>query len=99
MLSVALPRGDAHDITLPAAAVMAGTEAGRGSVFVIDGASQTLKRRAIRTDGQLLPGGRVAVTQGLRAGEQVVVAGTAVLNEGQSVVTYRAQTLLQGARS
>ena len=99
VLSVALPRGDAHDITLPAAAVMAGTEAGRGSVFVIDGASQTLKRRAIRTDGQLLPGGRVAVTQGLRAGEQVVVAGTAVLNEGQSVVTYRAQTLLQGARS
>ena len=75
VLSVALPRGDAHDITLPAAAVMAGTEAGRGSVFVIDGASQTLKRRAIRTDGQLLPGGRVAVTQGLRAGEQVVVAG------------------------
>ncbi|MEK7985766.1 efflux RND transporter periplasmic adaptor subunit [Burkholderia contaminans] len=99
VLPVALPRGEAHDITLPAAAVMAGTEAGRGSVFVIDGASHTLKRRAIRTDGHLLPGGRVAVTQGLRAGEQVVVAGTAVLNEGQSVVTYRAQTILQGARS
>jgi multidrug efflux pump subunit AcrA (membrane-fusion protein) len=78
---------------------MPGAVAGQGSVYVVDAASGTLARRAVRIDpATLLPGGRVALTQGLKAGDQVVVAGTAFLAEGQRVVVHAPQTVLQEQR-
>lgn len=95
-VSVELPRERAQAFTLPVSAVMPGVETGRGSVFVIDGG--TLQRRTVHTERRPIPGGRIAITDGLRAGEQVVVAGTAFLSDGQSVVAHESQTVLQGAR-
>lgn len=98
VVSVELPRDGARAITLPATAVLPGTEAGRASVFVVDSDSGTLQRRTVQTEDRLLPDGRVAISAGLNVGERVVVAGTAFLNDGQSVVVHPAQTILQGAR-
>jgi len=94
-VAVELPRQDALRLTLPATALMPGAGAGQASVFVLD--EGVLERRTIQAGKQLLAGGRVAVTDGLRGGEQVVVAGTAFLHEGQRVAPHRPGTALAGA--
>ncbi|WP_205527557.1 efflux RND transporter periplasmic adaptor subunit [Halomonas sp. JS92-SW72] len=83
-------------VTLPITAIMPGTEVGKASVFLIDAQGGTLQRRTVRTERSLQPDGRVVIAEGLREGEQVVVAGTAFLHEGQSVIVHEAQTLLTG---
>lgn len=95
---VELERKGAKAVTLPVSAVMVGAEANGGSVFVLDRGTGTLQRRTVRTDGLLFPNGRIAINEGLQAGEQVVVAGTAFLNEGQPVMVHQPQTTLQGVR-
>lgn len=98
-LELRRPVQGAAGVSLPVSALMPGAVAGQGSVYVVDAASGTLARRAVRIDpATLLPGGRVALTQGLRAGDQVVVAGTAFLAEGQRVVVHAPQTVLQEQR-
>lgn len=103
VVSVELPRTSAATISVPASAVVYGGDARRngsvGSVFVLDAATQQLSRRAVVLGDAMLPGGRVAVTTGLARGDQVVVAGTAFLTEGQRAVKHEAQTLLNGGRS
>ena len=94
-MSVELPRAAGAAITMPLTAMMPTSEAGQGSVFVLDG--NALQRRAVRVDPTLLAGGRIAVIEGLAVGERVVVAGTAYLSEGQAVTVYAPQTVLTEA--
>jgi len=91
-----LPRKNSQSITLPASAVITTNDAKSASVFIVKNGS--LQRRTISTNGQLLPEGRVAIDSGVSAGDQVVVAGTAFLSEGQAVFAHHPQTLLQGGR-
>lgn len=91
-----LPQHGAQALTLPASAIIAANDLRSASVFIVkDG---RLQSRKISADSRLLPHGRVAITSGVQAGEQVVVAGTAFLSVGQAVVAHRSQTLLEGAR-
>jgi len=94
-VALELPRQGAQPLTLPASAIIAANDSKGASVFVVREGS--VLRRPVSTDGRLLPEGRVAITSGVKQGDQVVVAGTAFLNEGQAVVAHRSQTLLQGA--
>lgn len=96
VVSVELPRSKSQaDITLPVAALLPGTQAKQASVFVMD-ADGKLLRRDVQTGADLLPEGRVVITQGLSRGDQVVVAGAAFLQDGQKVVSHKPQTLLHG---
>lgn len=56
--------------------------AGRlGAVYVLDETAGVIARRTIRIDG--LAGNQVTVAEGLRPDEQLVVAGVALLRDGQ----------------
>jgi hypothetical protein len=92
-VSVELPRQGAPVLTLPAMALMSGTEAGRASVFVVE--DGVLRRRAVRIGERMLSGGRVAIAGGLRGGEKVVVAGTAFLHDAEMVVALPALSSLK----
>ncbi|MFZ4529655.1 MAG: efflux RND transporter periplasmic adaptor subunit [Undibacterium curvum] len=93
IVTLELPRKGGQAITLPASALIPGADAKGAKVFVIDG--DKLQSRSVTTDGQLLAGGRLAVS-GLRSGDSVVVAGTATLHDGQRVIAHRPASLLQG---
>lgn len=71
-------------IKLPLAAVM--QQAGKTSVWVLDGASMTVKPVAVQVGGA--EGNEVVIAGGLTAGQEVVVAGVHVLNPGQKVKRY-----------
>jgi RND family efflux transporter MFP subunit len=98
VVSVDLPRTASAALSVPAPALLPGAGPGAASVFVLDSATHQLVRRAIRLGDGVLPGGRLPVKTGLAAGEQIVVAGVAFLNEGQAVVRQEPQTLLHGAQ-
>lgn len=95
-VSVELARQGGAAMTLPATALIPAADAGRVSVFVVD--KGILARRAVDVDKRLLADGRVAIKSGLRNGEQVVVAGTAFLHDGQPVAAHQPQSSLAGAR-
>jgi len=95
IVSLELTRKGQQAITLPASALIPGTDAKEAKVLVISG--DKLQSRKVTTSGQLLSGGRIAVT-GVQTGEKVVVAGTSMLHEGQLVVAHQSQTLLQGVQ-
>jgi RND family efflux transporter MFP subunit len=100
VVSVALPRSGATALSVPASAVVyAGDGRRSASVFVLDTKKQQLSRRTVVLGDALLPDGRLQITEGLASGDQVVVAGTAFLTEGQRAVKHEAQTLLNGGRS
>lgn len=100
VVSVELPRTGLSALSVPAAAVVYGSEGRRNaSVFVLDTAKQQLVRRGVELGDAVLPDGRVPVMAGLARGDQVVVAGAAFLTEGQSAVMHETQTLLPGGRS
>lgn len=92
-VSVALPRQGTPVVTLPAMALMSDGAAGRANVFVVE--DGVLRRRAVRIEERMLPGGRVAIDSGLRGGEKVVVAGTAFLHDAEAVVALPALTSLK----
>lgn len=71
-------------IKLPLAAVM--QQAGKSSVWALDGASMTVKPVAVQIGGA--DGNEVVIAGGLTAGQEVVVAGVHVLNPGQKVKRY-----------
>ncbi len=72
---------------VPISAIAPGDEPSTGYVFVFDPDSSTLRRMLIRAG----PGrdNRVAVTEGVQAGDIIAVAGVSFLSDGQKV------TLLQ----
>jgi len=98
VVSVELPRTASAALSVPAPALLAGAAPGTASVFLLDAAKHQLVRRAIQLGDGVLPGGRLPVKTGLAAGDQVVVAGTAFLTDGQAAVRQEAQTLLHGAQ-
>ncbi|KQV89267.1 MULTISPECIES: efflux RND transporter periplasmic adaptor subunit [unclassified Roseateles] len=71
-------------IKLPLAAVL--QQSGKSSVWVLDGASMTVKPVAVQIGGA--EGNDVVIAGGLTAGQEVVVAGVHVLNPGQKVKRY-----------
>lgn len=98
VVSVELARAASDGLGVPAAAVMPGSEPGIGSVYAFDAMLGRVQRRPVKLGASMLPGGRVVVTEGLKAGDQIVVAGTAFLSDGQSAVRYMPQTVLSEAR-
>jgi membrane fusion protein, multidrug efflux system len=71
-------------IKLPLSAVL--QQGGKTSVWLLDGASMTVKAQPIQVGGA--DGNEVVVTGGLKPGQEVVVAGVHVLNPGQKVKRY-----------
>lgn len=98
VVSVELPRTSTAGLSVPAPALLPATAPGSASVFLFDAARGTLVRRAVQIGNEVLPGGRIPVTAGLQTGDQVVVAGTAFLTEGQAAVPHAPTTLLHGAQ-
>ena len=60
---------------------------GKTEVWVYDPKAATVQARAVTVAG--VDGNRVRIAQGLQPGEQVVVAGVHVLNNGQKVRVYQ----------
>ena len=71
-------------VKLPLAAVL--QQGGTTSVWLLDGASMTVKPVAVQVAGA--DGNEVVVAAGLSPGQEVVVAGVHVLNPGQKVKRY-----------
>ena len=79
-----LPEGTGRTgITIPATATFAGSDIKVTNVWVIDPATNILSRRAVET-GRVSSSG-LLITDGLQAGEWIVVAGTHSLSDGQEV--------------
>ncbi len=68
---------------LPPQAFMMGKEPGSAYVFVYDAGSSTVKKTAVRLSGA--QGNQAIVTDGLNAGDLVVVAGLGFLSDGLQV--------------
>ena len=77
--------GSADDtvIVIPAVAVFA-DEAGQSHVWVYDAESGTVQQRRITT-GDLTGSDRIRITDGLKAGDIIAVAGVSRLREGMQV--------------
>lgn len=71
-------------IKLPLAAVL--QQAGKTSVWVLDGASMQVRPVAVQVGGA--EGNEVVIAGGLNPGQEVVVAGVHVLTPGQKVKRY-----------
>jgi len=82
---VARLRGDGGQVVIPASAVIAGNDGSLGvMVFEPTGADTgTVSRVAIEVEPT--PDGEVSVLDGLSAGQEIVVAGGAMLADGQAV--------------
>jgi len=79
-----LPEGTGRTgISIPATATFAGSDIKVTNVWVIDPTTNTLSRRAVET-GRVSSSG-LLITDGLKAGEWIVVAGTSALADGQEV--------------
>lgn len=94
VVTLELPRVKQAALTLPASALLPGTDAGSARVMLLQG--DRIQSRSVKTEGSLLAGGRIAVS-GIQPGEKVVVAGTASLHDGQIAVAYANPSVLQGA--
>jgi RND family efflux transporter MFP subunit len=68
---------------LPPQAFLVGKEPGSAFVFVYDAGSSTVKKTPVRLSGA--QDNRAIVTEGLDAGDRVVVAGLGFLSDGQKV--------------
>jgi len=71
-------------IKLPLSAVL--QQSGKTSVWVLDGASMTVKPVAVQVGGA--DGNEVVIASGLSLNQEVVVAGVHVLSPGQKVKRY-----------
>jgi RND family efflux transporter MFP subunit len=84
-INVSLTRNVSPTVLLPASALL--EDGGRRSVWVVSADGKSVSRRdvtvaAARDNAE---DGRIAVVDGLKAGERVVVAGVHVLKDGQAV--------------
>ncbi|KQO61995.1 RND transporter [Methylobacterium sp. Leaf87] len=80
-LTVSLSRNVAPRFVLPATALL--NTDGQDSVWLVDASGKAVTRRPVTVTGR--NGSRATVTQGLAAGDRVVVAGIHSLSEGQAV--------------
>lgn len=97
-LSVALelPGTARATMALPASALLPGASAGQGQVFVFDDGQQRVELRRVRYATTLAGDGRIALNDGVTAGEWVVVAGTPFLTDGQAATRFVASTRMAG---
>jgi RND family efflux transporter MFP subunit len=80
-VTVSLSRPVKPAVSLPATAVVQAD--GRDSVWLVSVAGDSVARRPVTIEGRR--DDRVSVTEGLAAGDRVVVAGASSLTEGQAV--------------
>ena len=73
----------ADPLTIPAAAVFS-DEQGASNIWVVDEATETVHRRAVRV-GPVTGTEGIVVFEGLEPGERVVTAGVQFLREGQQI--------------
>jgi multidrug efflux system membrane fusion protein len=77
-----IPAGAA---TVPVAAVVKSPKSGSYAVFVVDGSGETAVARSRDVSLGRISGNRVAVAEGVEAGERVVVSGASLLVDGERV--------------
>jgi RND family efflux transporter MFP subunit len=82
-------------IKLPLAALL--QQAGKSSVWVLDGASMTVKSVPVQVGGA--EGNDVVIAAGLNPGQEVVIAGVHVLAPGQKVKRYVPPRTADGGRA
>ena len=85
VLPQALGRADTVAIKIPTSALR--QDGGGTAVWVLDGASMTVKLQPIQI--ATADGNEVVVASGLEPGQQVVIAGVHVLSPGQKVAIYK----------
>jgi len=68
---------------VPVSAIAAGDEPGQGYVFVYDPGSSTVKQTVIRGEG--VQDNSVFITEGVKPGDIIAVAGVSFLRDGQEV--------------
>jgi RND family efflux transporter MFP subunit len=93
LLPLRLGGADDGRLSIPLTALVPGTRAGDDAVFVFDTTHGLVHRRKVVVGGR--SGDRVLIGGGLAAGEQVVVAGTAFLVDGQSVHAFEGASQLE----
>ena len=96
-VALELPGAARQTISLPASALLPDTHSGEGQVFVLDSARKRVELRRVRHATTLGGDGRIALLDGLSAGEWVVVAGAPFLTDGQPATRFVAATRLAGA--
>ena len=69
---------------VPIAALLPGPETDKGYVFVYDKATSVVQRQAVRGAGAVVDN-RIMITEGLKGGEIIAVAGVSFLEDGQKV--------------
>lgn len=69
---------------VPISALVSGPETYSGYVFVYDSATSVVQRQSVRGVGAVV-GNRVMITEGLKGGEIIAVAGVSFLEDGQKV--------------
>lgn len=82
-INVSLSRNVARRFLIPASAVL--TEGERRSVWVVAADGKSVSRRDVTLGPQPENAGEVAVTDGVKPGERVVVAGVHSIRDGQAV--------------
>ncbi|MDT8991222.1 efflux RND transporter periplasmic adaptor subunit [Curvibacter sp. APW13] len=95
VLPQALGRSDTQAIKLPTSALR--QDGGGTAVWVLDTQSMTVNLQPIQI--ATADGNEVVVASGLRAGQQVVVAGVHVLSPGQKVTVYKEKSANAGTNA
>ncbi|MDA0224847.1 MAG: efflux RND transporter periplasmic adaptor subunit [Proteobacteria bacterium] len=91
---VKVPASGAQSPSVPATAIFHAE--GRPAIWVVDGTPATVRLVPVVTGAAA--GNRVAITQGLAAGDRIVTAGVGLLRPGQRVRLLDAGALARGAR-
>ena len=72
-----------EQIRLPASAVL--LDKGSASVWRIDPETKTVSRQPVKVKGEIVAGETVWVSEGVRPGDRIVIAGIHTLKDGQAV--------------
>ena len=75
--------GSDSSFLVPFSAIAPGDDPGRGYVFVFDSATSTVNRTAVKGKG--VRDNRVMITEGVKAGDVIAIAGVSFLRDGQKV--------------
>lgn len=83
VVTVFAASGQQSEIRIPTSAVL--EKHGRNAVWVVDPAKKTVALRQVETSASSVQNGTTAITEGIAAGERIVVAGVNKLTDGQSI--------------
>lgn len=79
----------AQGVLVPINAILPGSKADEGAVFVFDPVLGRVARRSVQLHPALIEGERVTVTRGLKPGERIVATGATFLQDGQAATAWR----------